>query len=94
MRSQEAPRANIDNRLLLLGRERAYRQGYGENLVRPQRGIISNSWRIDHVEAAIALRVPEFLKILLCLGREFLVSLAWFREQAGKSANGFERVDP
>jgi len=72
------PRANVDNGLLLLGRERAYRQGHRKNLIRPERGIISDAWCIDDVEAAIAVRVPESLKTSLCFGRKFFVSVTWF----------------
>src|SRR5882762_10127760 len=75
VRGQEAPRANIHNRLLLLGRERAYRQGHGKNLVRPERRIVSDARRIDNVEAAVAARVPESLKAFLRFGHKFFVSL-------------------
>src|SRR5260370_38743712 len=80
MRGPEAPRANSDNRRLLLGRQRADRQGHRKNLVRPERGITPDARRIDDVEAVMAVRVPESLKTLLCFGREFFVRLAWFRE--------------
>src|SRR5260370_20515885 len=67
MRGQEAPRANIDNRRLLLGSERADRQGHSKNLVRPERGITPDARRIDDVEAVMAVPGPETLKNPLCL---------------------------
>src|SRR5207302_4559382 len=94
MRGHETPRANVDNRLVLLGGQGAYRQGHGKNLIRPECSIISDARRIDDVEAAITLGVPESLKVFPCFGREFFVSIAGPSEQPRKSGHRFERVDP
>src|SRR5271169_1289905 len=79
MRGQKFARANIDDGFLLLGSEQADRQGHGKNLIRPQRGVTSGSWRIDDVETTIAVRVPKSLERFFRLGCESFVNIAWFR---------------
>src|ERR1700674_1958765 len=55
-------RADIYDGFLLRRCERADGQRYAENLVGAKRGVVADSGRINHVEAARALRVPELLK--------------------------------
>src|SRR5262249_15089172 len=65
MRRQQLKRANPNHIPLLLRRQRAHRQTHCENLIRPQRSVISLPRRVDHVEAESVFRTPEALKILL-----------------------------
>src|SRR5260370_29202931 len=56
--------------------------------------MISDTRRVDNVETAMAVCIPELLKTLLRFGREFFVSIAGFSEESRKSCHRSKRVDP
>src|SRR5258708_19564940 len=71
--SEQALRADVDDGFLLLCCERGDGQGDSKNLIRAERSVIADSGRINDVEAATTIRIPEFLKALLALRGEALV---------------------
>jgi hypothetical protein len=60
IRCQKLALHDVHNRVRFLIRKQRMRQAGGESLVGPDRGIALRS--VDHVEPAIPLRVPEFIR--------------------------------
>src|ERR1700686_1288647 len=59
VRSCEAPQANLHDRCPLLHCQRTFGQRHGENLVWPNRIIVAPVRPVEHIKAAVGIRVPK-----------------------------------
>src|SRR4029077_4817466 len=73
---QQLGRADVNDGLLLLPRQRSDRQRHRKDLVRPQRSVIADSRRVDHVVTALSLCIPKFVEALLGLAGQTLIVVA------------------
>jgi hypothetical protein len=96
--SEQALTAGVHDRFLLLRAKRTDRQRDGEYLIGAECAVLAAGFggtrNIDHIEAAVSFRVPEFLEAVLGLCREALVGIRGLIEKARKLRHCFESVDP
>src|SRR5690349_1994597 len=94
VRSEQAARASIHDRFLLLWGKRTLRQRHCEDLIRPQRGVVAGVRVINHVVATRTCVVPEFCKAFLDRLGHFLDRLRGLSSDVRKLGYGLQCVVP
>ena len=90
---EQVTRASVNHGALLLGIERAARQGDGQELVWPQRCIVSPR-AVNHVKAATHGRAPEAPEVRSRLRRHVFILGRGLVDGARKFRRAQERVVP